>query len=147
MGTGGRVSSPGMPTSISVPSTHTSALDYESERVIQENMAAICKGRTVFIIAHRLSTVRHCDRIIVLEKGRVIENGTHDELLKQNGQYALLHAYQNHTPAIRTVANDTSDHTTKNKPKHGHVMQDDGRIRVTRKPRIESASTDDGVQS
>jgi ABC-type multidrug transport system fused ATPase/permease subunit len=50
----------------------------ESERVIQANMAAICKNRTVFIIAHRLSTVQGCDRILVMDKGNVIEQGTHD---------------------------------------------------------------------
>lgn len=81
----------------------TSALDYESERIIQDNMAHMCKGRTVFIIAHRLSTVRQCDRIIVMEKGRIVEMGNHDQLLNQNGYYAKLHAYQNHAPAIRPV--------------------------------------------
>lgn len=49
----------------------TSALDYESERIIQQNMASICKGRTVFMIAHRLSTVRECDQIITIEKARL----------------------------------------------------------------------------
>ena len=83
----------------------TSALDYESERIIQENMSAICRGRTVFIIAHRLSTVRHCDRIVVMEQGRIIESGHHDQLVQRNGRYAQLHAFQNHTPAIREVAN------------------------------------------
>ncbi|MBQ0713514.1 MAG: type I secretion system permease/ATPase [Porticoccus sp.] len=81
----------------------TSALDYESERVIQENMGEICKGRTVFIIAHRLSTVRHCDRIVVVDKGRVVESGDHDQLIEKNGYYARLHSYQSHTPAIRAV--------------------------------------------
>lgn len=84
----------------------TSALDYESERVIQENMAAICKGRTVFIIAHRLSTVRHCDRIVVMEKGRIVESGDHEQLMEHNGYYTKLHSYQNHTPRIRPVAVD-----------------------------------------
>ncbi len=81
----------------------TSALDYESERIIQENMASICKNRTVFIIAHRLSTVRHCDRIIVMEKGRIVEEGNHDQLLELNGYYNKLHSYQNHSPSIRPV--------------------------------------------
>ncbi len=72
----------------------TSALDYESERIIQQNMHAICKGRTVIIIAHRLSTVRVSHRIIVLEKGQIIEQGTHEDLLKRKGQYAKLHALQ-----------------------------------------------------
>lgn len=68
----------------------TSALDYESERIIQQNMASICKGRTVFVIAHRLSTVRDCDRIMMIEKGEITEIGTHEELLKKNGRYAYL---------------------------------------------------------
>jgi subfamily B ATP-binding cassette protein HlyB/CyaB len=72
----------------------TSALDYESERIIQDNMRAIAKGRTVLIIAHRLSTVRMADRIITIEGGRVVEDGTHDELLGRGGRYAKLHQYQ-----------------------------------------------------
>jgi len=81
----------------------TSALDYESERIVQENMAAISRGRTVFIIAHRLSTVRQCDRIIVMDKGRIIESGSHGQLVERKGYYHKLHSYQNHTPAIRKV--------------------------------------------
>lgn len=77
----------------------TSALDYESERIIQDNMAEICKGRTVFIIAHRLSTVRICNRIIVMNKGNIVEQGPHDELLRQHGYYAQLHGYQQYTPS------------------------------------------------
>ncbi|MCO6411337.1 MAG: type I secretion system permease/ATPase [Thiogranum sp.] len=72
----------------------TSALDYESERIIQQNMRAICEGRTVIIIAHRLSTVRGAQRIIVMDKGQIIEQGRHDELLQRKGQYARLHALQ-----------------------------------------------------
>ena len=68
----------------------TSALDYESERIIQQNMGQIARGRTVFIIAHRLSAVRHADRIITIERGRIIEDGTHDELIKKGGRYATL---------------------------------------------------------
>jgi subfamily B ATP-binding cassette protein HlyB/CyaB len=68
----------------------TSALDYESERVIQENMRRIAQGRTVLIIAHRLSAVRHCDRIITLEGGRLVEDGRHDELMRNGGRYAAL---------------------------------------------------------
>lgn len=69
----------------------TSALDYESEALIKANMAKISQGRTVFTIAHRLSTVRSCDRIIVIEKGKIIEQGMHDELLKTpNSRYAYL---------------------------------------------------------
>ena len=72
----------------------TSALDYESERAIQANMAAIAKGRTVIIIAHRLSTVRSANRILTIDKGRLVEDGTHDQLIKTGGRYATLHTIQ-----------------------------------------------------
>lgn len=72
----------------------TSALDYESERIIQQNMRNICKGRTVFIIAHRLSTVRIADRILTVENGRIIEDGSHKSLLDSKGRFAQLHAMQ-----------------------------------------------------
>src|SRR6266568_1522769 len=72
----------------------TSALDYESERVIQRNMREIAKGRTVLVIAHRLSTVRTMDRIVTLERGRVVEDGSHDTLIKTGGRYASLHLLQ-----------------------------------------------------
>lgn len=69
----------------------TSALDYESEAIIQRNMASICKGRTVIIIAHRLSAVRHANRIIAMERGRIVEAGSHDELVNRpKGLYAYL---------------------------------------------------------
>ena len=74
----------------------TSALDYESERAIMQNMQAICKGRTVLIIAHRLSTVRMANRIIAMDKGCIVEEGTHQELLsKPNGYYRYLYQLQN----------------------------------------------------
>ena len=72
----------------------TSALDYESERIIQQNMKEIAKGRTVLIIAHRLSTVRAADRIVTLDHGRLVEDGTHDTLIKTGGRYAALHRLQ-----------------------------------------------------
>ncbi|MGV3654016.1 MAG: type I secretion system permease/ATPase [Noviherbaspirillum sp.] len=73
----------------------TSALDYESESIIQRNMRRICQGRTVLIIAHRLSAVREADRIIVMERGQVAESGSHDSLLRHpQGIYARLHALQ-----------------------------------------------------
>ena len=73
----------------------TSALDYESEAILQRNMAAICKGRTVIVIAHRLSSVRHAHRIIAMDKGRIVEQGSHDELLAlPEGLYAYLWAMQ-----------------------------------------------------
>ncbi|HEB6950048.1 TPA: type I secretion system permease/ATPase [Salmonella enterica subsp. enterica serovar Hvittingfoss] len=68
----------------------TSALDYESERMIQDNMAAICRGRTVIIIAHRLSAVRHADSIVVMDAGEIVEQGPHDDLIRQPGPYARL---------------------------------------------------------
>ena len=72
----------------------TSALDYESENIIMNNIGTISRGRTMLMIAHRLSTVRDCDAIIVIDKGRIIEAGTHDELIKRNGVYAKLHQAQ-----------------------------------------------------
>jgi subfamily B ATP-binding cassette protein HlyB/CyaB len=72
----------------------TSALDYESERVIQGNLRAICQGRTVLVIAHRLAAVRSCDRIITVDEGRIVEDGTHDELLLRDGRYATLYRAQ-----------------------------------------------------
>jgi subfamily B ATP-binding cassette protein HlyB/CyaB len=72
----------------------TSALDYESERVIQQNMPRLAKGRTVFIIAHRLSTVRRTDRLITIDRGRLVEDGTHDDLVKAGGRYASLYRLQ-----------------------------------------------------
>lgn len=72
----------------------TSALDYESEHIIQRNMAEICHSRTVFIIAHRLSALRPADRIIVMEKGKIAEQGTHQHLLSSKGLYARLHELQ-----------------------------------------------------
>ena len=73
----------------------TSALDYESEHAVMSNMQAICKNRTVLIIAHRLSTVRRADRIVVMEKGRVVESGAHAELLaRTDGLYARMHRLQ-----------------------------------------------------
>ena len=74
----------------------TSALDYESESIIQANMREIIAGRTVLIIAHRLSTIRSVDRIITIEKGVIVEDGTHDDLIKANGRYAYLFKLQNH---------------------------------------------------
>ncbi|WP_245829995.1 type I secretion system permease/ATPase [Thalassospira alkalitolerans] len=72
----------------------TSALDYESEKIIQENMRRICKGRTVLIIAHRLAAVRDAHRIITVEDGQVIEDGTHDDLVRKGGRYAKLYQLQ-----------------------------------------------------
>ncbi len=73
----------------------TSALDYESERIIQNNMKAICRGRTVIIIAHRLSAVRDANRIVVMDKGQIVEQGAHAELItRPKGLYAHLYQMQ-----------------------------------------------------
>ncbi len=72
----------------------TSALDLESERLVQAAIDNLLAGRTVFVIAHRLATIQNADRILVLDKGTVIEEGTHDELLLAEGAYARLHAMQ-----------------------------------------------------
>jgi subfamily B ATP-binding cassette protein HlyB/CyaB len=79
----------------------TSSLDYESERIIQQNMQQIAKGRTVFIIAHRLSTVRGTDRIITIDRGRLTEDGKHDELIRTGGRYATLYRLQSGIHEIR----------------------------------------------
>jgi subfamily B ATP-binding cassette protein MsbA len=72
----------------------TSALDTESEQLVQEAIGRLLENRTVFVIAHRLSTVAHADQILVLERGRVVERGTHDELLNRRGVYHRLHSLQ-----------------------------------------------------
>jgi len=72
----------------------TSALDSESEALVQEALERIMKERTVFIIAHRLATVRRADRILVVEQGQIVESGTHQELLDQGGRYARFYAQQ-----------------------------------------------------
>ncbi len=72
----------------------TSALDAESERAVKEGLGELLQGRTSFVIAHRLSTVRDADVIIVLEKGRLVEQGTHDQLLAHRGLYYYLSSQQ-----------------------------------------------------
>ena len=69
----------------------TSSIDTRTERLVQEGMDRLMKGRTTFVIAHRLSTVRNSDCIMVLEQGRIIERGTHDQLMEEKGRYYQLY--------------------------------------------------------
>ena len=69
----------------------TSSIDTRTERIVQEGMDRLMKGRTTFVIAHRLSTVRNSDCIMVLEQGRIIERGTHDQLIAEKGRYYQLY--------------------------------------------------------
>ena len=69
----------------------TSSIDTRTERLVQQGMDGLMQGRTVFVIAHRLSTVRNSDCIMVLEQGRIIERGTHDQLIEEQGKYYQLY--------------------------------------------------------
>ena len=82
----------------------TSSLDMESERMVQMALANLMQGRTTFVIAHRLSTVQRADRIVVLERGRVIEVGRHDALLAANGAYSRLYQMQFQDDAVEESA-------------------------------------------
>jgi ATP-binding cassette, subfamily B, bacterial len=74
----------------------TSSLDTENERLIQKSLAALLAGRTSFVIAHRLSTIRHADQIVVIEAGRIVESGSHDELMATSGRYRQMVTQQTH---------------------------------------------------
>jgi subfamily B ATP-binding cassette protein MsbA len=82
----------------------TSALDTESERLVQAAIDRLLHGRTVFVIAHRLSTVQHATQILVFDQGRIVERGTHDDLLALGGAYARLHALQFHSVLVEPEA-------------------------------------------
>jgi subfamily B ATP-binding cassette protein MsbA len=81
----------------------TSSLDSESEALIQEGLNALRHGRTTFVIAHRLSTILSADQILVLDAGRLVESGTHDELLALHGRYARLYEQQQRVARNRFV--------------------------------------------
>ena len=78
----------------------TSALDTESEKIVQEALDRLMVGRTAFVIAHRLSTIQDADKILVLDKGDIVESGTHQELMAKHGLYAKLHDIQFKTTEI-----------------------------------------------
>jgi subfamily B ATP-binding cassette protein MsbA len=82
----------------------TSALDSESERAVQAALEVLMRNRTTLVIAHRLSTIEHADRVVAIDGGRLLEQGTHAELLARGGLYARLHALQ-----FRTTAEAASD--------------------------------------
>ena len=89
----------------------TSALDTESERIVQEALDRLMVGRTTFVIAHRLSTIQNAAKIIVLDKGSIVEEGTHQQLMAKHGLYAHLHdiQFKENQPASGTFGNDASE--------------------------------------
>ncbi len=81
----------------------TSALDAESERLVQDALEVLMEGRTTLAVAHRLSTIQAADRILVMDGGRIVEEGAHEELLAAGNVYAALHAAQGAVPALATA--------------------------------------------
>ena len=86
----------------------TSSLDSSSERMVQEALTNLMKDRTTLVIAHRLSTVEHADRIIVLDHGQIVESGRHAELLQKNGAYAELYRTQFRQPTPKAIGSHIS---------------------------------------
>ena len=78
----------------------TSALDTGSERLVQQALQRVMQGRTTLVVAHRLSTIEHADRVVVMQHGNIVEQGTHAELLRADGLYARLHTPSGATPAL-----------------------------------------------
>jgi ABC-type multidrug transport system fused ATPase/permease subunit len=87
----------------------TSGLDTEVETLVMEALQRLMAGRTTFVIAHRLSTIRRTDRILVLEHGRIVETGTHEELLEAGGRYARLHRFDESPLGTSAAANGDND--------------------------------------
>src|SRR5207249_3882077 len=87
----------------------TSSVDTETERMIQEALNNLVEGRTAFAIAHRLSTLQHADRIIVLDEGKIVESGTHDELMDLGGVYHKLVTMQTELAKVRSDFIDFAD--------------------------------------
>jgi len=102
----------------------TSALDAESERLVQEALARLMHARTTFVVAHRLSTIRGADRIVVMRAGRLVETGSHEELMAAGGEYAQMQALSG--PAQRAEAGATADGWFQRGPVDGRPGEPDG---------------------
>ncbi|MCI1990989.1 MAG: ATP-binding cassette domain-containing protein, partial [Oscillospiraceae bacterium] len=82
----------------------TSSIDTATERLVQQGIATLLKGRTSFIVAHRLSTIKSCSRILYVDSGRIMESGTHDELMAKKGYYYRLYRSQFEDPEKAAIA-------------------------------------------
>lgn len=111
----------------------TSSLDSESEQLIQEGLQFLMQGRTTFVIAHRLSTIRRADQILVVEAGKVVERGTHQELFDRGGRYYTLYTKQHEVEANLFLA-----------PGEGDTVEEDGNGKETAEPSAASILRDQG---